>query len=85
MILWIGHLNKVEGSIDFTTLLYIPSEAPFDLWNAESKRGLKLYVKRVFIMDDAEHMLPRYMRFVRGIVDAKDLPLNVSREILTVR
>ena len=74
--------NKVEGKQEYTTLLYIPSQAPFDLWNHEKPRGLKLYVKRVFIMDDAEQFLPRYLRFVKGIVDSNDLPLNISREIL---
>jgi molecular chaperone HtpG len=74
--------NKVEGKQEYTTLLYIPSQAPFDLWNYEKPRGLKLYVKRVFIMDDAEQFLPRYLRFVKGIVDSNDLPLNISREIL---
>ncbi len=74
--------NKVEGKQEYTSLLYIPSQAPFDLWNYEKPRGLKLYVKRVFIMDDAEQFLPRYLRFVKGIIDSNDLPLNVSREIL---
>jgi len=74
--------NKVEGKQEYTTLLYIPAQAPFDLWNHEKPRGLKLYVKRVFIMDDAEQFLPRYLRFVKGIVDSNDLPLNISREIL---
>jgi len=74
--------NQVEGKQEYTTLLYIPSRAPFDLWSPEAKYGLKLYVKRVFIMDAAEQFLPRYLRFVRGIVDCNDLPLNVSREIL---
>lgn len=74
--------NKVEGKQEYTTLLYIPEEAPFDLWNYDKPRGLKLYVRRVFIMDDAEQFLPRYLRFVKGIVDSNDLPLNVSREIL---
>ena len=71
--------NHVEGKQHYITLLYIPSHAPFDLWNQEVKHGLKLYVKRVFIMDDAAQFLPRYLRFVKGIVDASDLPLNVSR------
>ncbi|MDF3055261.1 MAG: htpG [Gammaproteobacteria bacterium] len=79
-LLW-AH-NKVEGRLEYTTLLYIPSKAPFDLWNRESKHGLKLYVRRVFIMDNAQQLLPTYLRFVRGIVDSNDLPLNVSREIL---
>jgi molecular chaperone HtpG len=74
--------NKVEGKLEYTSLLYIPKRAPFDLWNREGLRGLKLYVKRVFIMDDAEHFMPMYLRFVKGIVDTNDLPLNVSREIL---
>lgn len=74
--------NKVEGKLEYTSLLYIPKRAPFDLWNREGLHGLKLYVKRVFIMDDAEHFMPMYLRFVKGIVDTNDLPLNVSREIL---
>jgi molecular chaperone HtpG len=74
--------NRVEGKLDYTSLLYIPSKAPFDLYNREVPRGLKLYVQRVFIMDDAEQFLPLYLRFVKGIVDTKDLSLNVSREIL---
>ncbi|MES2142099.1 MAG: molecular chaperone HtpG [Pseudomonadota bacterium] len=74
--------NKVEGKQEYTTLLYIPSQAPFDLWNHEKPRGLKLYVNRVFIMDDAEQFLPRYLRFIKGIVDSNNLPLNISREIL---
>ncbi|KTD00825.1 molecular chaperone HtpG [Fluoribacter gormanii] len=74
--------NHVEGKNDYVSLLYIPAHAPFDLWQQETKHGLKLYVKRVFIMDDATQFLPRYLRFVKGIVDASDLPLNVSREIL---
>ncbi|WP_298626930.1 molecular chaperone HtpG [uncultured Legionella sp.] len=74
--------NHVEGKHEYITLLYIPSHAPYDLWQQEVKHGLKLYVKRVFIMDDATQFLPRYLRFVKGIVDASDLPLNVSREIL---
>ena len=74
--------NHVEGKHDYISLLYIPSHASFDLWQQEAKHGLKLYVKRVFIMDDAVQFLPRYLRFVKGIVDASDLPLNVSREIL---
>ena len=74
--------NRVEGRLEYTSLVFIPRRAPFDLWNRESPRGLKLYVQRVFIMDDAEQFLPLYLRFVRGIVDAGDLPLNVSREIL---
>ena len=74
--------NHVEGKQEYISLLYIPSRAPFDLWQHESKHGLKLYVKRVFIMDDAEQFMPKYLRFVKGIVDSSDLPLNVSREIL---
>lgn len=75
--------NKIEGTQEYTTLLYIPLQAgPFDFWNHEKPRGLKLYVKRVFIMDDAEQFLPRYLRFVKGIVDSNDLPLNISREVL---
>lgn len=74
--------NQVEGKQEYTSLLYIPSQAPFDLWQHEAKYGLKLYVKRVFIMDGAEQFLPRYLRFVKGIIDCNDLPLNVSREIL---
>ena len=74
--------NRVEGKREYTSLLYIPSNAPFDLWNREAPRGLKLYVQRVFIMDDAERFLPLYLRFVKGIVDSADLPLNVSRELL---
>jgi molecular chaperone HtpG len=74
--------NRVEGKRDYTSLLYIPSAAPFDLWNREAPRGLKLYVQRVFIMDDAEQFLPLYLRFIKGVVDSSDLPLNVSREML---
>lgn len=74
--------NKVEGKLEYTSLLYIPSAAPFDLWNRDQNYGLKLYVNRVFIMDDVAQFLPSYLRFVRGIVDCNDLPLNVSREIL---
>lgn len=75
-------LNKVEGKLEYTSLLYIPTRAPFDLWYANRPKGLKLYVQRVFIMDNAEQFLPNYLRFVRGIIDSKDLPLNISREIL---
>ncbi len=74
--------NKVEGKLDYTSLLYLPAKAPFDLWQRESPRGLKLYVQRVFIMDDAEQFMPLYLRFIRGVVDSSDLTLNVSREIL---
>lgn len=74
--------NRVEGTLDYTSLLYIPAKAPFDLWNRESSRGLKLYVQRVFIMEDAEQFLPLYLRFVKGVLDSNDLSLNVSREIL---
>ena len=73
---------RVEGKSEYTQLLYVPSKAPYDLWNREHKRGLKLYVRRVFIMEDAEQLLPGYLRFVKGVVDSSDLPLNVSREIL---
>lgn len=74
--------NQVEGKYEYTSLLYIPSRAPFDLWDRDSKHGIKLYVRRVYIMDDAEQLMPNYLRFVRGIIDSNDLPLNVSREIL---
>ena len=74
--------NKVEGKREYTSLLYLPARAPLDLWQREGARGVKLYVRRVFIMDDAEQFLPQYLRFVKGVVDSSDLPLNVSREIL---
>lgn len=74
--------NRVEGRSEYTQLLYVPKHAPFDLWDRDARRGVKLYVKRVFIMDDAEQLLPSYLRFVRGVIDSADLPLNVSREIL---
>lgn len=74
--------NRVEGRSEYTQLLYVPKQAPFDLWDRDARRGVKLYVKRVFIMDDAEQLLPAYLRFVRGVIDSADLPLNVSREIL---
>jgi molecular chaperone HtpG len=74
--------NKVEGNIEYTSLLYIPSKAPFDMWDRDRMHGIKLYVKRVFIMEDSEQLMPRYLRFIRGVVDTNDLPLNVSREIL---
>jgi molecular chaperone HtpG len=74
--------NRVEGKREYTSLLYLPGRAPFDLWQRDAARGLKLYVRRVFIMDDAEQFLPQYLRFVKGIVDSSDLPLNVSRELL---
>ena len=79
-LLWVH--NKVEGKNEYTNLLYVPSKPPFDLWNRESPRGVKLYIQIVFIMDDASNFLPLYLRFVRGIIDTSDLPLNVSREIL---
>jgi len=74
--------NKVEGKLDYTSLIYVPSKAPFDMWQREAPRGLKLYVQRVFIMDEAEQFLPLYLRFIKGVVDSNDLSLNVSREIL---
>lgn len=74
--------NHVEGKQDYISLLYVPAHAPFDLWQQDAKHGLKLYVKRVFILDDATQFLPRYLRFIKGIIDASDLPLNISREIL---
>ena len=74
--------NRVDGRSEYTQLLYVPKHAPFDMWDRDARRGVKLYVKRVFIMDDAEQMLPSYLRFVRGVIDSADLPLNVSRELL---
>ncbi|MDX1490020.1 MAG: molecular chaperone HtpG [Pseudohongiellaceae bacterium] len=74
--------NKVEGKLEYTSLLYVPARAPFDLWNRDGARGLKLYVQRVFIMDEAEQFLPLYLRFIKGVVDSNDISLNVSREIL---
>ena len=74
--------NRVEGRTEYTQLLYVPGKAPFDLWNRDKRGGVKLYVKRVFIMDDAEALMPVYLRFVKGVIDSADLPLNVSRELL---
>jgi molecular chaperone HtpG len=74
--------NRVEGRSEYTQLLYVPSHAPFDLWDRNKRGGIKLYVKRVFIMDDAEQLMPTYLRFIKGVIDSNDLPLNVSREIL---
>jgi molecular chaperone HtpG len=79
----LAHVHaKVEGRTEYTQLLYIPAKAPFDLWDREHRRGVKLYIRRVFVMDDAEQLLPPWLRFVRGVIDSNDLPLNVSREIL---
>ena len=74
--------NRVEGKTEYISLLYIPKQAPFDLFEPNPSHGVKLYVQRVFIMDDAEKLLPRYLRFIRGVIDSNDLPLNISREIL---
>ncbi len=74
--------NRIEGNLEYTSLLYVPKRAPFDLWDRERRHGIKLYVRKVFIMDDAEQLMPNYLRFVRGVIDSNDLPLNVSREIL---
>jgi len=79
-LLWAHH--RIEGKLEYTSLLYIPKVAPFDLWNRDKPRGLKLYVQRVFIMDNAEQLLPLYLRFVKGVIDSNDLPLNISRELL---
>ena len=77
---WTHH--RVEGKLEYASLLFIPARAPFDLWDRDQRHGVKLYVQRVFIMDDAEHLMPRYLRFVRGVIDSNDLPLNISRELL---
>jgi molecular chaperone HtpG len=74
--------NRVEGNLEYISLLFIPSKAPFDLWDREQRHGINLYVRRIFILDDAKYLMPNYLRFVRGVVDAADLPLNVSREFL---
>ena len=74
--------NKVEGKHEYSSLLFIPEKSPYDLWNRDTPRGIKLFIQRVFIMDDAAHFLPLYLRFVKGVVDSSDLPLNVSRELL---
>jgi len=79
-LIW-GH-HRVEGKREYTSLLYVPARAPFDLWHRDAARGLKLYVRRVFIMDNAEQFLPLYLRFIKGVVDSSDLPLNISRELL---
>jgi len=74
--------NRVEGKYEYTSLLYVPARAPFDMWDRDRRHGIKLYVRRVFVLDDAEHIMPNYLRFIRGLIDSNDLPLNVSREIL---
>jgi len=74
--------NRVEGNLEYSSLFFVPSKAPFDMWDREQLHGVKLYVKRVFISDDAKNLMPNYLRFVRGLVDAEDLPLNISREFL---
>jgi len=74
--------NRVEGKYEYTSLLYVPTRAPFDMWDRDRRHGIKLYVRRVFVLDDAEHIMPNYLRFIRGLIDSDDLPLNVSREIL---
>ena len=74
--------NRVEGTFDYSTLFFVPSKAPFDLWDREQRHGINLYVRRIFILDDSKHLMPQYLRFIRGVVDANDLPLNVSREFL---
>ena len=74
--------NRVEGTLEYTSLFFIPKKAPFDLWDREQRHGINLYVRRIFIMDDSKYLMPSYLRFVRGVVDATDLPLNVSREFL---
>ena len=74
--------SKMEGTLEYTLLLFVPASAPFDLWMPEARNGVKLHVQRVFIMDDTGQLMPNYLRFVRGVIDSSDLPLNVSREIL---